>query len=394
MTKFLSPKQMPTLLVLLAAGCLTSMTGGVVAPVFPEIVEQLHIDPKWAGTLVSMHTLTTALSSPVLGILADRLGKLRILIPSLICYALFGAAGALMQSFGSLLVTRALVGVANGGIAAASIGLLSGIYEGEGRSQIMGYATSALATASIIFPLLGGWAGSAHWQFTFCLYGLGLPVALAAALILQEGNSQQTATVDLSQTKKLSKTLQQPSVLILLLALVLVSGIFYAVIVYAPLYFKASIGADTVLNGAILASRAVGAAIISALGASRLAKRLGVSQAVAVGFGLMALTLIVIPYLEQAQWALLTALVFGVGFGIVMPNLYDALSDLSPPDQRSSVLAIGTGVSSLGQFMSPVFLGPVWKNSGETVFYVAAAVAIASGVLSLLQGKSLQNRPR
>lgn len=116
MTKFLSHKQMPTLLVLLAAGCLTSMTGGVVAPVFPEIVEQIQIDPRWAGTLVSVHTLTTALSSPVLGVLADRLGKLRILIPSLVCYALFGAAGALMHSFGSLLVIRGLVGLPMAGL--------------------------------------------------------------------------------------------------------------------------------------------------------------------------------------------------------------------------------------------------------------------------------------
>ena len=385
-----SPKQIPTLLVLLAAGSMTTMTGGVVAPVFPEIVEQLHIDPTWAGTLVSMHTLMTALSTLVLGILADRIGKLRVLISSLIFYALFGAAGGLMQSFGTLLITRGLVGIASGGISAASIGLLGSMYEGESRSRIMGYAASALATASIIFPLLGGWVGSTHWQFAFYLYGLGLPVALAATLILREGKSQQT-TVDLTKTQKLSKSLQQTNILMLLLALVLASATFYVVIVYAPLYFKASIGADTVLNGAILASRAIGAAIISALGASRLAKELGVNRAIAVGFGLMALMLLVIPYLEQAQWALLTALLFGAGFGLVMPNLYSVLSDISPPTQRSGILAIGTGVSSLGQFLCPVFLGPVWKTSSEAVFYVGAAVAIASGVL-ILQGKTPQNQ--
>lgn len=360
---------------------MTTMTGGVVAPVFPEIVEQLHIDPTWAGTLVSMHTLMTALSALVLGILADRIGKLRVLISSLIFYALFGAAGALMQSFGTLLITRGLVGIASGGISAASIGLLGSMYEGESRSRIMGYTASALATASIIFPLLGGWVGSTHWQFAFYLYGLGLPVALAATLILREGNQQ--ATVDLTN-QKLSKSLRQTGVLMLLLALVLASATFYVVIVYAPLYFKASIGADTVLNGAILASRAIGAAIISALGASRLAKELGVNRALAVGFGLMALMLIVIPYLEQAQWALLTALLFGAGFGIVMPNLYSVLSDISPATQRSGILAIGTGVSSLGQFLCPVFLGFVWKTSSEAVFYVAAAVAIACGVVSFL----------
>lgn len=385
MTNISFSKQAPTLLVLLAAGCLTSMTGGIIAPVFPEIVEQLRIDPAWAGTLVSIHTLMTALSSPVLGILADRIGKLKVLIFSLVCFGLFGAAGGLMQSYDSLLWTRALLGVSNGGIAAASIGLLGGMFEGESRSRVMGYATSALATASIIFPLLGGWVGSVHWRFTFCLYVLALPVALAASLILRKRKFQQATTVDLKNTQNLRTSLLKPGVLMLFLGLGLASAMFYVVIVYAPLYFKTAIGANTVINGAILASRAIGAAIVSAVGASLLAKRFGVTSAIGMGFGLMALTLIAIPHLEQVQLALFTALLFGVGFGIVMPNLYSILSDLSPVNQRSGILAIGTGISSLGQFLSPVFLGPVWKNSGEVVFYVAGAVGIIICCLSLLK---------
>jgi len=41
----------------------------------------------------------------------------------------------------------------------------------------------------------------------------------------------------------------------------------YAVVIYAPLYLKATIGAGAILNGIVLASRAVGAAGISAFGA-------------------------------------------------------------------------------------------------------------------------------
>lgn len=386
-----SPKQTSKLLVLLAAGCLTAMTGSLVSPVLPDIVEQLDIDPQWAGMLVSMHCLTIALFSPLWGILADRIGKLRVLIPSLILYALFGSAGALMQGFGPLLLTRGLVGAASGGIAAASIGLMGNMYEGETRSRILGYATSALATTSIFFPLLGGWVGSTHWQFAFCLYGLALPVALFAALILREKPHQKTSSIALGQNEKLLQSLRQPSTLTLFLALGLTSAVFYVVIIYAPLYFKATIGAGSVLNGAILASRAIGAAIVSALGASRLARRLGIPQALALGFILMALTLIVIPVLREISWILLTAVIFGAGFGIVMPNLYDALAKLTSQELQASILAIGTGFSSLGQFLSPIFLGPVWKHSGITVFYVGAFVAIVTAVLSLIQVKPSQD---
>ena len=145
------------------------------------------------------------------------------------------------------------------------------------------------------------------------------------------------------------------------------------------------------MNGSILAARAVGAALISALGVSRLAKRLGVTQSITLGFILMALTLITIPFLMQVSWILLTAFVFGIGFGIVMPNLYIVLSERSSLDQRTSILAIGTGAASIGQFISPILLGPIWKNAGVAVFYVAAGVAITIGVLALLTKKKLRS---
>lgn len=378
----------PRLLVLLASGSLTTMAGGVVAPVLPEMVQQLHLNPGLAGHLVSAHCLTIALCSPPLGILADRVGRLRVLVGSLILYALFGTAGALMSSFGPLLLTRGLLGAASGGIAAASLGLLGSLYEGRGqdvvtqqalRSQALAYATSTLTITGIAFPLVGGVVGASHWQFAFALYGLGLPLALLSALVLQ---NSQIPTSKTGSNHNLKKTLGNPQVIQLLLTLGLASISMYAVVIYAPLYLKATIGAGTLLNGIVLAARAIGAAVVSAFLAGRISRSWGVVPATAAGFGVMALTLATIPLLNQLGWILVTAVLFGGGFGIVLPNLYSALASLAPAELRSSVLAAGTGAGFLGQFLSPVLLGGVLGHSGlPGAFYAAACVAIAAGCL-------------
>lgn len=120
-----------------------------------------------------------------------------------------------------------------------------------------------------------------------------------------------------------------------------------------------------------------------------LSQKLGLSKATAVGFGLMALTLGMIPFLRQLSWIMLSAVLFGVGFGIVLPNLYSALANLAPSKLRSSVLAAGTGAGFLGQFLSPILLGPVLAYSGiEGVFYAAAIVSVVAGVLLLFLGRS------
>jgi predicted MFS family arabinose efflux permease len=369
------------LLVLLIAGSLTTMAGGVVAPILPEMVQQLQLDPGLAGNLVSMHCLTIALFSPPLGILADRVGRIRILVSSLILYALFGMAGAFMHEIGPLLVARGLLGAASGGIAAASLGLLGSMYEAEKRSQALGYATSTLTITGIAFPLLGGWVGSTHWQFAFYLYGLGLPLALLAALVLREKPQTQALPMAKDSGSKLRTVLGHSYTLRLLLTLSLASVAMYAVVIYAPLYLKMTLGAGAALNGIVLASRAVGAAAISAFGAKWLAKTLGAAQATAVGFGLMAFTLMTIPLLHQISWILLTAVFFGMGFGIVLPTLYSTLASLAPSELKSSVLAAGTGAGFLGQFLSPILLGPVLGYGGlEGVFYAAAAIALVAGL--------------
>jgi MFS transporter, ACDE family, multidrug resistance protein len=378
-------------LILLAAGCLTTMTGGLISPVLPEMVKQLSLDPQWAGTLVSIHAFTAAAFTPIMGFVADRVGKMKVMIPCLILYALFGVSTAFLTSMPLLLTSRALLGAASGGVAAATIGLLGTMYDGEARSRILGYATSIMTTSAIFFPILGGWVGGMHWRYAFFLYGFGIPLAVIALFKLREGQSKAGALIGMDQQAQLGNVFRNFSVLSLYSFIGIAALIVYAVVIYTPLYLSEAIGAGPELNGIVLAVRLVGAAVISAIGASRIARKLGRNRAISFGFSLMAVTLVTIPLLTDLVLIMLTAILFGAGFGIITPNLYDELANLAPDELRATVLAIGTGFNSLGQFVSPVILGPIWKSAGlPAVFYAAGAMAMMASLLSLMQSRGEQ----
>jgi predicted MFS family arabinose efflux permease len=202
-----------------------------------------------------------------------------------------------------------------------------------------------------------------------------------AALILKEKHPKPAKLMGQHDPLKLSHILGHPYTLRLLLTLALASVSMYAVVIYSPQYLKETIGAGAALNGLVLATQAVGAAIISAFGAKWLAKTLGTAGATGIGFGLMALSLSTIPLLDQISWILLTAVLFGFGFGIVLPNLYGTLANLAPSALKSTVMAAGIGAGFLGQFLSPILLGPVLGYGGlEGVFYAAALIALVAGV--------------
>lgn len=378
----------PQLMVLMAAGSLTTMTGAVFNPALGEIKHQLQLAPEIGGYLAAAHVWALGLFSLPLGILSDRVGRVKVLIVSLLCYAVFGAAGVTVDNFLPLIALRGCLGIATAGITSASLGLLTSMYEGEERAKALGYATGTLTLAGIVFPLLGGGVGYFfHWRYIFCLYAIGLPLAVLTAKILPQPPGRTSVKTEQRPKHDLWQVLGRYQTIWLLLTLSLTSIVMYSVVFYTPQYFKDTINANTLVNSLVLASRALGAAIISAFGARRLSQSLGLYKATAVGFIMMALTLSTIPFLREISLIMLAAVGFGAGFGLILPNLYDALAGLAPAQLRSSVLSAGAGAGFIGQSFCPIVLGLIVKNHGvEAAFFTAASASIVVGMLLLLFG--------
>jgi MFS transporter, ACDE family, multidrug resistance protein len=381
------PWRDPILCFLLLAGSLTVMAGAVIAPILPELVVHLHLNPDWAGSLVSAHYLTLALFSPLLGVWADRYGPLRVLIPCLGGYAVVGVCGAFLPDYWTLLASRGLLGVASGGIAASSLGLLSRRYEGDMRNQAIAYVATAITLANIVYPLMAVGLGHFKWQLAFGLYGFSAVLAGIALLLFKPENPMVITAVKSASAAdgiRPLELLSSPNSLRIFISLILVSAVVYGTIIYLPLYLKTTLGSDLFWNGLILAVQAVGAAFSSGVLLEPLRRRLGSLRVTALSLGSMALFLVLFPNLTDLPTLILASCLFGLSFGFVTPSLYNILATLAPTHLQSSILATGIGAGFLGQFMSPLILGGLLSRTGITgVFYSCAGVAIALG-LSLL----------
>ena len=377
------------------AGSLTVMAGAVIAPILPKLVIYLHLSPGWAGSLVSAHYLTLALFSPLLGIWADRYGPLRVLIPCLVGYAVVGVSGAFLPDYWTLLASRGLLGIASGGIAASSLGLLSRRYEGEARTQAIAYVATAITLANIVYPLMAVGLGQFQWQLAFGLYGVSAVLAGVAGMLFNSKNRTVVASVTTAATEGIRplELLSSPVSLRIFISLILVSAVVYGTIIYLPLYLTTILHSALVWNGLILAVQAVGAAFSSGLLLEPLRQRLGSLGVTALSLGSMALFLVLFPNLTHLPTLILASSLFGLSFGFVTPSLYNILANLAPSHLQSSILATGIGAGFLGQFLSPLILGSLLTQVGlKGVFYSCAVVAIALG-LSLLIPLSPRSNP-
>jgi len=89
----------------------------------------------------------------------------------------------------------------------------------------------------------------------------------------------------------------------------------------------------------------------------------------------MALTLGIIPLL---RWIMLSAVLSAWDSALYYPTLQRS-GKFSPSKLRSSVLAAGIGAGFLGQFLSPILLGPVLSYNGLEGILMRSSNCISCG---------------
>lgn len=138
-----------------------------LTPAFPKIIKELNISPRDIGLLITVFTVPGVFLTPILGVLADRFGRKRVLAPSLFLFALAGGACALTKDFPLLLLLRFLQGIGAAALPAINVALIGDLYTGRERDAAMGYNTSVLSLGVASYPALGGLLAAAGWQYPF-----------------------------------------------------------------------------------------------------------------------------------------------------------------------------------------------------------------------------------
>ena len=133
------------------------------ALVLATLMVDLNMSTTTGGSLASVTLAASAVGGIFFGVFADRLGRVRALISSLLIYSVFTAACGFAQSVRQLAVFRVCLGFGMGGEWASGAALISETWPAEHRGKALGlmqsswaigYAAAAAVTA-LVLPSLG-----------------------------------------------------------------------------------------------------------------------------------------------------------------------------------------------------------------------------------------------
>jgi predicted MFS family arabinose efflux permease len=373
--------------IVCSAGLMMMMGVSIIVPAFPRMAESLGVTEQSIGLLITASTLPSFILTPLAGVMADRLGRKRLLVPSLFLFGIFGVSCAFAPDFKILIVLRVLQGIAGAPMGGVTGAIIGDLFSGQKRAEAMGLNTTIMYVGYIIYPLIGGALADLAWNYTFLPFGLTVPLGFLALAFLRcpEPESEQSLRDYLGEALHYLKSLK---VLWLFSASVLTYVLLYgAYLTYFSLLLGGRFQASSFTIGMFIS--AVG--LVTAVAASqvgRLSKRLSVASLITGAFVIYAFAMAIIPASPNLWLCLLPTLIFGIAHGLNLPSQQVIAAGVAPLEHRAGFMAISGTMIFLGMTIGPPIMGLVFSLANLNITFLAAAViALIIPVMAIIIGR-------
>lgn len=326
-----------------------------IAPVLPKVADALDVSPNRVGLLITAFTLPGIVLTPILGILSDRVGRKKIIVPSLFLFGVAGASVAFATSFETMLALRFLQGMGAASLGTINVTMIGDLYSGRERTEAMGYNSSILSLGTGMYPAIGGALAVSGWQYPFLLPLLAIPIRMRVMLSLDydEPRNERDLKEYLAELSRAVSNRRVVGLLSVTLATFVI--LFGAQVTYLPIFIDTSFGASVAVVGVLLASASLASGLTSwQLG--RITRYVSQKHLIMAAFGLYAAALTLVPLVPSVGLLVMPTLIFGVAQGLNLPNVFSMLTGSVSADNRGAVLALNGMLLRTGQAIGPLLM--------------------------------------
>ncbi len=384
---------------LLAASVLVIFGGAIMAPTLPAIRAQFsdieNID-FWVRFVLTLPSLLIAFSAPFAGYLVDTTGRKIVLVTATILAGFAGVSGYFLQTFVTVLIGRAILGLAVAGLMTSTTTLIADYYYGAERSRVMGLQAGFMGLAGTLLLLLTGAMADIGWHMPFLVHLMAFAVLPFVLIFIYEprppercldkppaqGEAATCVAQSIQETKSAAPNQEQPPTPVRLIAFIygvilLVEIAFYVVPVHLPFYLQDIVGSSGAQTGLAISAMSLSFALSSFL-YGRVARRFDHVAVLMIGFVLMGVGYALVTLSQGSGLLYVGLVVSGLGIGQLIPNLYVWLADETPVHLRGRVIGGFTTALFLGQFLSPIVSQPITSTfATENTFLIAGLVLLA-----------------
>lgn len=381
---------------LLALGFgLVSIDRFMIMPLFPVIMKDLGLDFQDLGLVTGILAIAWGITALFAGNLSDRFGFRAVIIPAVVLFSLLAGLSGLATGLISLMLIRAVIGVAEGAFAPASIvatmeaskpsrhGLNLGLQ--QAAMPFLGLALAPIVATQLLHVM--DW----HWVFAMVMVP-GMIVAFLLFRVLRNADPEEAARHTVSSDTsdhKWSDVFKSRNVslnivgMLCWLTVLVVLGAFLPN--YLIDYLGLSMGQMGVVMSAIGFGGAVGTIVMPAI-SDRIGRKPVMIVCTLGGFVSVYLLIHTGADITSLFMALFAVVFFN--YGLICLTVGPATTESVPAKLMTTASGMVIGVGEVfGGGITPAIAGYIAHHYGIQHILVLALIAMGVGILVALSLK-------
>jgi MFS family permease len=384
--KILPPFFTRDFLLLCISSFLFFASFNMIVPELPAYLSSLG-GAEYKGLIISLFTLTAGLSRPFSGKLADKVGRIPVMIFGAVICFIVSLMYPLITSVAGFLFLRFVHGFSTGFTPTGTSAYAADIVPFNRRGEAMGIQSLFGSLGMAAGPALGGHIGSV-WGINPLFYVssftaiLSILVLLGLKETLEKKEKLNISHFTLNRHEIIEKRVIHPSAVLFLL--VIPFGIVLTIIPDLSSHLGIQ---NKGLFFAVFTLSSLGIRIL----AGRASDKYGRIPVMKVASCTMILSMLIIAWADSSLWLILGGVVFGCSVGMNSPTITAWIIDLSLDGFRGRALATMYIALEAGIGIGALLSGFIYANKSEnfsTVFYLGAFSAIFGlGFLFFRQNK-------
>ncbi|MNK46525.1 Tetracycline resistance protein, class C [compost metagenome] len=379
-------------LLLLMLNIFLVFTGiGLVIPIMPTYMRDLHISGSLVGLLVAAFSLTQLLFSPLAGRWSDSFSRKKMIVSGMIIFALsellFGAASSPVLLFAS----RMLGGIGAAFIMPAVMAYTADMTSNEERARGMGFINAAITTGFIIGPGIGGFIAGYGVRIPF--YAAALAAGLAAIITIivlpeslqakQREGRGSTNKPKQSLVSQLLHSYREPYFLSLIIVFVMAFGLANYETVFG-LFVDKKFSFTPNDIAFIITFGSISGAVVQATVFGWILNRFGEKNVISACLIVCSLFVLLTLWVNTYWMIVVVTFIVFLSIDILRPAISTQMSKLAE-EQQGFVAGLNSAYTSLGNIIGPVIAGILFDIDINFPYMSAAVVLAVCFVLSLGQ---------
>lgn len=414
------------MMVLVLGVFMSALDNGIISAALTTINSSFNVSEVQGSWGITLYTLGMAISTPIIGKLADRYGRKKLFMIEISVFALGSLLVALSPTFTLFLAARFIQALGGGGIFIIASSFVLTVFPKEKQGGLLGMLGAVNGIASVVGPNVGSlvlnMTGKWHWLFL-----INLPIALIiivtglmwipetkinvmkrtdywGTVLLSLGIlSFMLAITNLQQSDLLGSLLSAKVLGFLILGIVLFVGLFLlekanetkdvdailayhlltnrnfmltllmglltgtliAIFVYIPSYVEHRLGISANQAGVYMSGIGL-ASIVGAGSGGRFVDKKGARQTILIASLISFIGFGSLAFFSTSTTSfLITSSVTGLGFGMLMGAPLSVLASEAAGEEKGSALGTLSVSRQVGLTIAPTLYAALIQNGFE-----------------------------